>query len=102
MAPFKLPPHKYLDATTGREVASDVSWVHPATGAAMEPAAAPFVATDLEKMAEFTGLPPMAVLPTEAASKLRRCAALGATHPSLRLLGFYPRAALQLHHQARL
>lgn len=100
VAPFKLPPHKYLDATTGREVASSVSYVHPGTGAPLEPADAPFVASDLEKMAEFTGLPPMAVLPVATAKGLRHCAALSMAHPSLRLLGFYPKTALRQHHQA--
>jgi hypothetical protein len=100
--PFKLPSHKYLDTTTGREVVAMSVLEHPShNGPINDVQSIPYVAMDLAAMSEFTGLPPMAVLPREAAAALRHCSALGSQHPSLHLLGFWPRSSLRLHHQVR-
>ena len=100
--PFKLPAYKYLDKTTQREIVTDTTLVHPTTGALLEKESVPFVAADMEKMEEVTELPRMAVLERSAAEALRHCEALGTQHPSLSLVGFWPRSALQLHHQVPL
>lgn len=100
--PFKLPSYKYLDATTNREVVSQTSKaVHPQTGEVMETGAR-YVAMDMEQMAAFTGLPPMAVLSADVGATLCTCKELGKAHPSLHLLGFWPKSCIRPHHQVPL